>query len=200
MTPNLKVVLDYVNTYFDLPVGITHCRRISGKQTYSQHSWSNAGDIYTSNKSLQDNIAVVLKDEFGNHIRNILTWRFDDAHWNHIHIDMWPKGWLTPPCKGGELRIKYKDGKVTYSEPFPLTIKEENMPLTNEDIRRIWDFPMLTAGVNAQLALNRTERGINALLLQDHTDAASIAEYLIASLDEDIASNVADELAARLVA
>ena len=37
---------------------------------------------------------------------------------------MWPKGWLTPPCKGGAQRIKFEDGHVEYA-PFPLTIEED---------------------------------------------------------------------------
>ena len=110
MTPNLAVVLDYVEDEYGLPVGVTNCRRISGSQTYSQHSWSNAGDIYTKETILQDVIAADLKAKFGAHVRNVLTWRYNDAHWNHIHIDLWPKGMYTPPCKGGALRVKHKDG------------------------------------------------------------------------------------------
>ncbi|KKL22192.1 hypothetical protein LCGC14_2437910, partial [marine sediment metagenome] len=65
MTPNLRIINDYIKVSYDLAIGVTNCRRISGSQTYSQHSWSNAIDIYTSNKGLQDDIAIALKKEFG---------------------------------------------------------------------------------------------------------------------------------------
>ncbi len=109
MTPNMQVVYDYVELKYDLPVGIYNCRRISGSQTYSQHSWSNANDYYTEDKGLQDHIAAALRDEYGDQIRNILTWRYNSAHWNHIHVDMWPKGLYTPPCAGGSLRVRHED-------------------------------------------------------------------------------------------
>jgi hypothetical protein len=130
-TPNFNVVYEYVKAVYDLPIGVTNCRRIAGSQTFSQHSWSNAGDIYTTNKDLQDVIAINLERVFGDHIRNILTWRYNPAHWNHIHIDMWPRGWLTPPCAGGPLRIKYRDGTIS-NGPFPLSITEEDEEMTPE--------------------------------------------------------------------
>ena len=102
------------------------------------------GDVALS----QDEIAANLNDNFGEHIRNILTWRYNAAHWNHIHVDMWPKGWLTPPCAGGQLRIKYKDGTVTIGEPFPLTIEEEEM-ISEEQIAQ--DIEDLKQIVNVML-------------------------------------------------
>ena len=112
MTPNLESLVNFVKRNYGLNNGIYNCRRISGSQTYSQHSWSNAVDIYTQSKSFQDKMASELKKEFGSHIRNVLTWRYNAAHWNHIHVDMWPKGWLTPPCKGADLRLKHKHGDI----------------------------------------------------------------------------------------
>jgi len=110
MTPNIQVVHDYVKANYGLQAGVTNCRKISGSVSWSQHSWSNANDFYTSDKALQDRIAADLKAEYGSHIRNVLTWRYNAAHWNHIHVDMWPKGLYTPPCAGGALRVKHKDG------------------------------------------------------------------------------------------
>lgn len=132
MTPNMQVVYDYVKAEYGLSIGVTNCRRISGSQTWSQHASSNANDYFTSSHSLQDAIAADLRDRFGDDIRNILTWRYNAAHWNHVHVDMWPRGWLTPPCAGGQLRIKYKDGHITYGKPFPLTIKEEDMAILSD--------------------------------------------------------------------
>ena len=152
ITPNLNVVLQYVTALYDLPVGITNCRRIGGSQTYSQHSWSNAVDIHTTNKDLQDDIAADLRATFGDALRNVLTWRFNSAHWNHVHVDMWPKGWLTPPCRGGELKIKYKDGHVTINEPFPSNIEGSDI-LANITV------------IQLQEALNRAGQvGANGLI------------------------------------
>ena len=126
MTPNLRIVYDYIKAKYGLSIGVTNCRKISGSQTYSQHSWSNAGDIYTTSHSLQDAIRNDLWDTFGSDvIRHTLTWRYNAAHWNHVHVDLWPKGWLTPPCvAGGVNKIKFRDGTVQIA-PFPLTINEE---------------------------------------------------------------------------
>jgi len=110
MTPNVRVVVDYVEDEYGIPIGIYKCRRIAGSQAYSQHSWSNAADCYSEEKSFQDHLADDLKSKFGDYIRNVLTWRYNSAHWNHIHVDMWPKGLYTPPCAGGALRVKHEDG------------------------------------------------------------------------------------------
>lgn len=193
-TPNLNVVYEYVKAVYDLPIGVTSCRRIAGSQTYSQHSWSNAGDIYTTNKDLQDRIAADLWAGFGEHIRNILTWRYNAAHWNHIHVDMWPKGWLTPPCKGGALRIKYADGNITVGEPFPMSIKEEDMPLTEKEMNKIaekvWYF-LITDPVTG------VKRGA-----AHHLASAFKFAYEGASdhdaLDETTAAEIIDELVERL--
>ena len=119
MTPNLEVVVDYVKAEYGLPVGITNCRKISGKRTWSQHSWSNAADIYTTNKALGDRIVADLYDKFGEHIRYVLWWRA--SHYNHIHVDMWPYGYGTPPCAGGHMKVKNKDG--TFSREFSSDIE-----------------------------------------------------------------------------
>jgi len=110
MTPNLEVVVDYAKAEYGLHVGIYKCRRIAGSQAYSQHSWRNAADIYTTSRKRQDAIAADLKEKFGSHIRNVLTWRYNSDHWNHVHVDMWPRGLYTPPCAGGSLRVKHEDG------------------------------------------------------------------------------------------
>lgn len=112
MTPNLETVVEYVRAEYGLHVGITNCRRISGSRTWSQHSWSNAGDIYVSNKALGDKIYWDLYDKFGENIRYMLWQRKD--HYNHIHVDMWPYGYGTPPCAGGHLQVKNKDGTISH--------------------------------------------------------------------------------------
>lgn len=112
MTPNARAVYNYVKDEWGRKIGVTNCRKISGSQTWSQHSWSNALDIYVSDRKLGDRIKADLLDKFGEHIRYLLWWRED--HYGHIHVDFWPRGWLTPPCAGGRLRVKHKDGTVGY--------------------------------------------------------------------------------------
>ncbi len=124
MTPNLQVVFDYVKANYGLRMGVTNCRRISGSQTWSQHSWSNAVDIHVASKAIGDGVKADLLDRYGDHIRYLLWWRAD--HYDHLHVDMWPRGWLTPPCAGSPLRIKFEDGTVS-SGPFPLTIEEDEI-------------------------------------------------------------------------
>ena len=187
MTPNLKVVYDYVKITYGLSMGVTNCRRISGSQTYSQHSWSNAVDIYTSSKDLQDRIAGELGRVFGEDIRNILTWRYNAAHWNHLHVDMWPKGWLTPPCEGADLRIKFKDGSVTVNEPFPLTIiKEDDMAiLTDSEQIELRKFLARIREANSNVGFvtqsiadirERNVRGMPAKEAHGHDDDGALAE------------------------
>ena len=135
MTPNAQVVYDYIKLEYSeiTKIGVTNCRKISGSQTYSQHSWSNALDVMTYDRDLQDEIAADLMETFGpDVIRNALTYRYNSAHNSHIHVDFWPKGWLTPPCMEADLRIKYADGTVTTNEPFPLTILEYEL-ITRDD-------------------------------------------------------------------
>jgi len=156
MTPNLRIVNDYIRAKYGLAIGVTNCRKIAGSQTYSQHSWSNAGDIYTTNKDLQDKVAADIKATFGPHVRNVLTWRYNAAHWNHVHVDMWPKGWLTPPCDGGTQLIKYKDGTVA-STAFPLTIEEDTdmAILTVAEEKKLRQFLVELDNVNSNVSFVR---------------------------------------------
>ena len=159
MTPNLRVINDYIKAKYDLAIGVTNCRRISGSQTYSQHAWSNAGDIYTPDKLLQDLIAADLNNKFGNHVRNILTWRYNAAHWNHVHVDMWPKGWLSPACSGAVQvdLYKFKDGTIGQGD-FPLTIKEDKdmAILTDKEQEKLQDFLEVLSDVSSNVGFVRS--------------------------------------------
>ncbi len=134
MTPNAQVVYDYIKLEYSeiTKIGVTNCRKISGSQTYSQHSWSNALDIMTYDRALQDEIAADLRTFGPDVLRNMLTYKYNSAHNSHVHVDFWPKGWLAPPCMEADLRIKYADGTVTTNAPFPLTILEEEL-ITRQD-------------------------------------------------------------------
>ena len=154
MTPNMQVVHDYVLRDYGRDVGVYTCRRISGSQTYSQHSWSNANDIYTEDKGLQDQIAADIKYQFGDNIRNVLTWRYNAAHWNHLHVDMWPKGYLTPPCKGALLRVKHKNGNI--GSVFTSDIGEDELSiLTDNEQRQLQDFLSELDGINSNVSFVR---------------------------------------------
>ncbi len=101
-------------------------RLIAGTQTWSQHSWANGLDIYTSPaigtiaegdwKVNGDAIAQFLRDNrelFG--IRYILWWVRN--HYDHIHVDFWPKGVDTPPSSGtGIGSFAYSNGGVVQSK------------------------------------------------------------------------------------
>ncbi len=147
----MQVVYDFAKRNYSLQIGVYNCRRISGSQTYSQHSWSNAIDIYTANKGFQDRMAAELKKEFGPHIRNILTWRYNAAHWNHIHVSMWPKGLYTPPCKGGALRVKHKDG--TRGTVFTSNIGDDDLSiLSDNEQKELQKFLAELRGINSNVS------------------------------------------------
>lgn len=121
MTPNIRVVRDWiVNGWSVKEIQVTNCRPIAGSVTYSQHSWSNALDVFVT-PAMGDDLAAALAQRFGDDIYELL-WRVD-GHFDHIHVSTYPKGWLTPPCAGGVQRIKYENGVVT-NGPFPLTIDQ----------------------------------------------------------------------------
>lgn len=115
-----------------------------------------------------------------------------------------PLGWGPPRLTGGHRDAPGQttscpgDGIADRIGDINRLIEGDDMPLTDEDIRRIWAFPTLTPGVTSQLALTRTERGVNQLLLNDLDDAEQIAEKIIEDLGDGLAGEVADELARRL--
>lgn len=108
-SPNLSTVVAWVEReYPTLPrIQITNCRRIAGSSSWSQHSWSNAADIFV-NLNTGNQLAKRLRERFGPWIKTLL-WQVPD-HYDHIHVDMWPTGISTPPCAGGLLRVRHKDG------------------------------------------------------------------------------------------
>jgi len=74
------------------------------------------------------------------------------------------------------------------------------MALSDEDIRRVWAFPIQVAGVSSQLALTRIHNASNILLLAHQ--AGKLGTTAFAEIDdgdlEAIADAVADEQARRL--
>lgn len=122
--------------------GRYNCRKISGSDTWSQHSWNNARDIYppsgieylTSNDGeYRDYLDEV--DEFLLEYKEALNirvhlWQVRN-HYNHIHVDFWPRGWALPPCAGGSPRYKYPDG--TYETTARLLNTYEEVDMANQE-------------------------------------------------------------------
>ena len=106
--------------------GRINCRKISGSSTYSQHAWNNARDIYAPTDypdpaSWVDQIHAFLKDNFKELNLRLVLWRVKD-HYGHLHADLWPSGYGTPPCAGGADRYKYPGIGV---KPGPATLINE---------------------------------------------------------------------------
>lgn len=100
----------------------------------------------------------------------------------------------TTTCPGDNLAVRIPE----INRRIDQLHEGDDMPLSDEDIRRIWAFPTLTPGVTSQLALTRAERGVNQLLLNRLDDAGQIADKIIEDLGDGLAAEVADELARRL--
>ena len=115
-TPNTQTIVDAVLAEFpQVRVGAWACRHIAGTLTWSQHSWTegnyegNAADFFAPTIIL-DQVAGFIRREYPELVAHLL-WRVKN-HFDHVHLDTWPQGYMLPPCKGGELRVKHKDGTV----------------------------------------------------------------------------------------
>ena len=104
--------------------GRYNCRRIAGSERYSQHSWSNARDIYAPlehedpSAFIDDVVEWCEANEDALSVRLIL-WQVRD-HFGHAHIDFWPTGYAVPPCDMGVSQFQYSDGhKVFVRDPMP---------------------------------------------------------------------------------
>lgn len=120
--------------------GRVNCRKISGSDWWSQHSWNNARDIYppkdipylTSNdgayRAWLDEVWDFIEENYDELNIRVKLWQVR-SHYNHIHVDFWPRGWATPPCAGGAIRYKYPNGDVTSTATLINTYTEEpNVP------------------------------------------------------------------------
>jgi len=114
--------------------GVYNRRRIANSNSWSQHSWPNALDIFftkygdTSHKhqARLDKVAHWLRLNANTLQIRTLLWR-TAGHWDHIHVDFWPKGYATPSrYRGGEDNLyKTIDGEVlTHADLLAL---EEDM-------------------------------------------------------------------------
>lgn len=173
-TPNVQhIVDDVVDEFPTVRVGAWNCRKIAGKSTWSQHSYvqrnplyqGNAADIFPTSPAQGDQIAAFIhRSEYSSVVKTVL-WRVPDHH-DHIHFDTWPEGVGTPPCAGGSLKVRHKDGRLGFTFTDDL---EDDLPLSDADIQklknelipeiveRVW-FHLITNPVTA------TPRGAQALL------------------------------------
>lgn len=111
----------------ELRAGVANCRKIAGTSTWSQHAWSAGLDIhhrdygYSASPAhqawLDQVFAFINRYRLTMSIRTAL-WRVNN-HYDHIHIDFWPRGYGTPPCAGGTLRVRYSNGLVVSGDPGP---------------------------------------------------------------------------------
>ena len=94
-------------------MGIYNRRHIAGTYTWSQHAWGNAVDI-TSPANRKPRVAenelhMAYLDEVYDWIRansqrlevRVILWR-RASHWNHIHVDFYPRQTGTPPVLTGD--------------------------------------------------------------------------------------------------
>lgn len=115
-----------------------NCRPISGSHAWSQHAWpgGNARDIFGPAWML-DRVAAHLRErrtQFG--IKTVL-WRVAN-HYDHVHADMWPTGYGTPPCGGGVERYRYSTGRIVTASGGNVapegSFSQEVAVFTNEEV------------------------------------------------------------------
>jgi len=133
----------------DVKFGVTNCRPIAGTSTWSQHSWSNAIDIFFSeygdtsptHQAQIDEVAVWLREHEAELDIRVFLWKTKN-HYDHIHLDFWPKGYGTPPCKNGlPARWKYPSGLVT--GVYYLVTEDEVPQFTEEEAEQLKLFLQL---------------------------------------------------------
>lgn len=174
-TPNVQRVVDAVVQEFPtVRVGAWNCRKIAGKPLWSQHSYvqrtplyqGNAADVFPTNPAQGDQIAAFIRrPEYAAVVKTVL-WRVKD-HFDHIHFDTWPEGVGTPPCAGGTLKVRHKDGRLGFT--FTDDLGDVDLPLSDADIEKLKAelVPVIVDKVWYRLITNPVsgeQRGAQALL------------------------------------
>ena len=153
-TPKLERLKAAVSTNFpDAIYGQFNCKRRNGFN-WSQHAGSepewgyrgNAvdivhrdhgyGDTTPAHQAWLDQVNAFLVANYDALDLNELIWR-KRRHFDHIHTSPWPKlhdaGLYRPPCKGGDLIVRFKDGSrgntfnVLLPPPPPPSMEAANM-------------------------------------------------------------------------
>lgn len=118
-------------------VGQYNRRPIAGTTTWSQHSWGNALDFHVRNKAHGDQIADWLRaNAKALGVRTTLWWV--RSHYDHIHVDFWPRGLWTPPLTGNGIGwfqysslVKIKKAQIQVIEPQgPGVVEDEDEMIT----------------------------------------------------------------------
>ncbi len=78
-----------------LRMQVSSCRKIARSNTWSQHAYDNAIDIFASTATL-DMVAGFLRSNKAQLSVNNVLWRVRD-HYDHCHVDFFPKGIGVPP-------------------------------------------------------------------------------------------------------
>lgn len=105
--------------------GVYNRRPINNSSYWSQHSWPNALDIHVATQDHGDMIYAWLRDEWDRlEIRTLLWWVKD--HYDHLHVDFWPRGYGTPSkTRGGsDNRYKTRGGTVITQEELEKEVIE----------------------------------------------------------------------------
>ncbi len=189
-------------TFPGIKFGVTNCRKIAGSESWSQHSWSNALDLYFTqcsgdqspeHQAKLDKVytwLVVHGEELDIKYR---CWRRPN-HYDHIHVDFWPTGHLVPSCAGpGKDLWRYSSGLITGI--YKLETEDEMPQFTEEEA---WDLKTFLAILyesessvyfaNPAVELIREERKIP---LHSHT-----GEVLIDAVARDRIADLLEKLRA----
>lgn len=119
-TPALSRLITTLRDTFpsDIKFGTYNRRYIAGYNlTWSQHSWPNAADIYftkeygdtsAAHQARLDKVADYLRWQYPHRDEiNHLLWRRTN-HYDHIHVDMFPRGYGTPSIVRGGASNRYQ--------------------------------------------------------------------------------------------
>ena len=149
-------VMDELQERFpDLRGGHCNCRKIARSSRWSEHANCNARDLYhidwgystnLIHQAYLDEVHAFIMAHFDDLSIRTVIWRKRD-HFNHIHIDPWPKSYGTPPCAGAsKSQWQYPNGDVVtlskYGSPDPingypdLPVKEMPIVADNQTIKR----------------------------------------------------------------
>ena len=136
LTPaTLRVQNELIRAFPGIKFGIYNRRKISGTTIWSQHSWPNALDIFFTSygdkspehqAQLDEVYAYLLFRQDALSIKVIL-WRSAN-HYDHIHIDCWPRGTGTPSLvRGGEDNLYRQRNNIVITQAQLLGEEESEM-------------------------------------------------------------------------
>ena len=154
-TPETQQIVDAVVDEFGsrVRVGAWNCRPIAGTLIWSQHAYTenpetgviyegNAADIFPTNLLVGDQVHGFIQRNYPDTVAHLL-WRVKN-HFDHVHVDTWPQGYGTPPCRGGSLRVQHRDGSI--GRTFYVG---DDLPLNDDD--KAWIRDTIASVVQTEL-------------------------------------------------